>query len=136
MHFLCININWVLPKIDELKYNKTKAVNTVITKSELNHTIPDLEVNLPGYDILRCDRNRNINKNLCFNTRALNQKEIENIIFGILLPKSISNTVGRPQNHDNFMELIVKGFSHLNLRVNEILWVILTLIFYKVEIIF
>ena len=108
----------------------------MITKSELNHTIPDLEVNLPGYDILRCDRNININKNLCFNTRALNQKEIENIIFGILLPKSISNTVGRPQNQDNFMELIVKGFSHLNLKVNEMLWVILTLIFYKVEIIF
>ena len=62
------------------------------TESKLGHTVPDLKVNLPGYDVLRCDRNRNgvvvacyIRKNLCCNTRALNCKEIENIIFGILL---------------------------------------------------
>ena len=130
MHFLCININWVLPKIDELKYNKTKAVNTVITKSERNHTIPDLEVNLPGYDILRCDRNRNgggvvcfIRKDLHFNTRALNCKEIENIVFDILLPKSKLITKGifcRPPNKTNSMKLIVKSFSLLNLKDNEI----------------
>ena len=30
-----------------------------MTESKLDHTIPDSEVNLPGYDILECDRNRN-----------------------------------------------------------------------------
>ena len=103
LHFLHININSLLPKIDELKCiaNKTKAAIIGITESKLDHTIPNLEVNLPGYDILRCDRNRNgggaacyIRKDLCFNTRALNCKEIENIIFDILLRKSKPITIG------------------------------------------
>ena len=77
-----------------------------------------------------CDRNRNsggvacyIRKDLCFNTRPLNCKEIENIIFDILLPKSKPITIGvfyRPPNQANFMELIVKSFSLLNLKDNEI----------------
>ena len=132
LHFLHININSLLPKIDELKCipNKTKATIIGITESKLDDTVPDLEVNLPGYDILQCDRNRNgggvaccIRKDLCFNTRALNCKEIENIIFAILLPKSKPITIGifhRPPNQTNFMELIVKSFSLLNLKDNEI----------------
>ena len=85
--------------------NKTKATIFGITESKLDHTIPDLEVNFPGYDILRCDRNRNgsgvtcyIKKDLCSNTRALNCKEIANIIF---LPKLRPITIGvfdRPPN--------------------------------------
>ena len=54
-----------------------------ITDSKLEHTVPDLEVNLAGYDILRCGRNRHgggvacyIRKDLCFNIRALNCKKI------------------------------------------------------------
>ena len=86
LHFLHININSLLPKIDELKCitNKTKAAIIGITESKLDHTVPDLEVNLPGYDILRCYRNRNgggvacyIRKDFCFNTRGLNCKETE-----------------------------------------------------------
>ena len=132
LHFLHININSLLPKIDELKCiaNKTKAAIIGITESKLDHTVPDLEVNLPEYDILRCDRNRNgggvacyIRKDLCFNTRALNCKEIENIIFDILLPKLKPITIGvfyRPPNQANFMDLIIKSFSLLNLKDNEI----------------
>ena len=132
LHFLHINLSILLPKIDELKCsaNKTKAAIIRITESKLDHTVPDLKVNLPGYDILWCDRNRNgggvacyIRKYLCFNTRPLNCKEIENIIFDILLPKSKRITIGifyRPPNQANFMELIVKSFSLLNLKDNEI----------------
>ena len=132
LHFLHISINSLLPKIDELKCiaNKTKAAIIGITESKLDHTVPDLEVNLPGYDILRCGRNRNgggvacyIRKDLCFHTRALNCKEIENTIFDILLPKSKPINIGvfyRPPNQANFMELIVKSFSLLNLKDNEI----------------
>ena len=109
LHFLHINKNSLLPKINELKC---------------------IEINLPGYDILQCDRNRNgggvacyIRKDLRFNTRALNCKEIENIIFDILLPKSKPITICifyRPPNQANFMQLIVKSFSLLNLKDNEI----------------
>ena len=97
MHFLQININSLLPKSDELNWfvNKTKATIIGTTKSKLDYNAPDLEVNLPGYDILWCDRNRNgggvacyILKDLCFNKRTLNCKKIENIMSDILLPKS------------------------------------------------
>ena len=133
LDFLHININNLLSKIDELRCiaNKAKAAIIGTTESKLDHIVPDhLEVNLPGYDILRCDRNRNgdgvachIRKDLCFNTRPLNCKEIENIIFDILLPKSKPITIGvfdRPPDQANFMELIVKSISLLNLKDNEI----------------
>ena len=73
---------------------KTKATFIAITESKLDHTIPDLEVNLPGFDILHCDKNRNgggfacyIRKDLRFNKMALNCKESKNIIFEIHLSK-------------------------------------------------
>ena len=53
LHFLHININSLLSKFNELKciVNKTMAAIIEITESKLNHSVPDLEVNLPGYDI-------------------------------------------------------------------------------------
>ena len=74
MHFLHININSLLPKTNELKCigNKTKAAIIGIAESKLGHTITDFKANLPGYNILRRDRNRNgdgvacdIRKDLC-----------------------------------------------------------------------
>ena len=125
LHFHHVNINGLLPKIDELKHiaNKTKATIIGITESKLDHTVSD-------HDILWCDRNRNgggvacyIKKDLCFNTRALTCKEIENIIFDILLPKLKPVTTGvfyRPPNQAKLMELVVKSFSLLTLKDNEI----------------
>ena len=55
LHFLHINISSsLLPKIDELKCiaSKTNTAIIGITESKLDHTVPDLKVNLPGYDIL------------------------------------------------------------------------------------
>ena len=50
-------------------------------------------------------------------------KKFKNITFDILLPKSRPITIGvfyRPPNQANFMELIVKSFSLLNLKDDEI----------------
>ena len=119
LSFLHINLNSLLPKINELKCitNKIKATIIGITEPKLDHTISDFEVNLPGYDILQCGRNRNgggvacyISKDSCFNTRALNCEEIENTIFVVLLPKSkpiARDVFYRPANQANIMELIV-----------------------------
>ena len=132
LHFLHININSLLLKKEEIRCiaNKTKAAIIGLTESKLDHTIPDSEVNFPGYDILRCDRNRNgggvacyIRKDLCFNTRTLHCKEIENLVFDILLPKSKAITTGvfyRPPNQAEFMYLMVEKLSNLNLKDNEI----------------
>ena len=96
LYFFHININSLLPKIDGLKCisNKTKTTIIGIAKSKLDHTVSDLEVNRSEYDIILCDRNRNdgsaacyIRKELCFNTRFVNCKKIENIIFDILSPR-------------------------------------------------
>ena len=90
---------------------KTKAAIIGITESKFDHTVPDSEVNFPGNDILRCDRNRKgggvacyIRKDLCFNTRTLHCKGIENLVFDILLPKSKPITIGifyRPKFFDH-----------------------------------
>ena len=63
-----------------------------------------------------------IKKDLCFNRRPLNFKE-NDIIFEILLPKPKPITIYifyRRPNQANFMELIVKGLSLLNLKDNGI----------------
>ena len=54
LHFPHININSLLSKKDEIQCiaNKTKAAIIGITESKLDHTVPDSEVNFPGYDIL------------------------------------------------------------------------------------
>ena len=132
LHFLHININSLLSKKDEIKCiaNKTKAAIIGTTESKLDHTLPDSEVTFPGYDILQCDRDRNssgvasnIRKDLCFNTKTLHCKEIENLLFDILLPKSKAITTGafyRPPIQAELMDLIFKKFSNLNLKDNEI----------------
>ena len=132
LHFLHINNNSLLSKKDEVRFiaNKTKAAIIGIAEPKPDHTVPNSEVHFPGYDILRCDRNRNgggvaycIRKDLYFNTRNLHWKEIENLAFDILLPKSKPITVGvfyRPQNQAEFMDLMIERFSNLNLKHNEI----------------
>ena len=124
LHFLHININSLLSKKDEIRCiaNKTKAAIIGITESKLDHIVPDSEVNFPGYDILRCNRNRNgggvpcyIRKDFYFNTRTLHCKEIENFVFDILLPKSKLLTIGvfcRPPNKAEFLDLMVEKFSN------------------------
>ena len=55
LHFLHININSLLSKKDEIRCiaNKTKAAIIGKAESKLDHTLPDSEVNYPGYDILQ-----------------------------------------------------------------------------------
>ena len=109
---------------------KTKANIIEITESKLDHTVPNLEVNFPGYHILRCDRNRNgggvacyIRKDVCFNTRTLQCKEIENFVFDIFLPESKPIAIGffyRPPNQAELMDLMVEKLSNLNLKDIEV----------------
>ena len=71
------------------------------------------------------DRNRNgsgvacyIRKDLCFNTKNLHCKEIENLVFD--KSKAINIRVFyRPPNQAEFMDLMVEKFSNLNLKDNE-----------------
>ena len=59
LHFLHINANSLLSKIDELGdvVSHTKSAISGITESKLDRSISDQEVNISGYSILRSDRN-------------------------------------------------------------------------------
>ena len=132
LHFLHRNMNSLLLKAHEIRCiaNKTKAAIIGITESKLDHTLPDLEVNFPEYHILWCHRNRKgggvtcyIKKDLCFNTITLHYKELEHLVFDILLPKSKPIFIGvfcRPPNQAEFDDLMVEKVSNWNVKYNEI----------------
>ena len=60
LHFLHINVNSLLSKIDELRdvVGHTKPAILGITESKLDSSVSDQEVDVSGYSILRSDRNR------------------------------------------------------------------------------
>ena len=60
LHFIHLNINSVLSKIDELRIiaNKSKGGVIGITESKLDKTVLDREINIDGHELVRSDRNR------------------------------------------------------------------------------
>ena len=56
-----LNVNGLLPKVDEICYiaECTKGVVFGITESKLDESIFQPEIQKDNYDLLRCDRNRN-----------------------------------------------------------------------------
>ena len=118
LHFLHLNINSILPKLDELKTitGNTKAVIIRITESKVDNSISDSEVE---------DQNRNgggVACYLCFNLRSTTMGDIEGIFFDILLPKIKPVFVGiiyRPPESINFLGCFNKHLDNINLD-NEI----------------
>ena len=97
LHFLHININSLLPKIDEIRYftKKSNAAVIGITESKLDKSVLDSEINIDGYEVLRCDRNRNgggvacyIREDIGFDVKSCLSNDIEHIFFDVLLPKT------------------------------------------------
>ena len=103
LHFLHINVNSLLSKIDELRdiVGHTKPAILGITESKLDGSVTNHEVKISGYSILRNDRNRNgggvacyIRSDLCFNSRNIFSNSIEHIFFDLLIPKMKLNSIG------------------------------------------
>ena len=74
---LHIDVNSLLLKIDELRYivRHIKPAILRITKSKLDSSVSDQEVNIIGHSVLRSDGNRNgggvacyVAVDLCFDT--------------------------------------------------------------------
>ena len=61
LHFLHLSINSILPKLDEINTiaGNTKTAIIGIRESKVDNSISDSEVEILGYWILQCDRNRN-----------------------------------------------------------------------------
>ena len=98
LHFLHINIRSLLPKISELRSLVSKASPAVVAISEswLDESVPDNEINIQEYTVLRHDRNRcgggvciYVRNDIGFNSRPdLHNDQLENIWLEILLPKT------------------------------------------------
>ena len=57
MHFIYINVNGLLPKIDEVRYiaNVTNASIIGISETKLDKTIWSSELEIDDYDLVRPD---------------------------------------------------------------------------------
>ena len=127
LHFLHLNINSILPKLDELETmaGNTKVAIIGIAESKVDSSISDSEVEIPGYCILQCDQNRNgggvacyVRQDLCFNLRSTAMGDIEGIFFDILLSKTKPIFVGiiyRPPTCISFLECFNKHLDDINL---------------------
>ena len=103
LHFMHLNINGLLNKIDELRYiaRSSNAAVIGITETKLGNTVYDSEVTVDGYNIVRNDRNRNgggvacyIRNSICFNRKNCLPDNIENIFIDLFYPKTKPISVG------------------------------------------
>ena len=96
----------------------------------LNESIFQSEIQRDNYDLLQCDRNRNGGGAACYirNNISYVQKEfflivIENIFFGILLPKTkpitVKNMYRRPRQ-TNFLETLKITLEKIDIDKKEI----------------
>ena len=116
LYFIHININSLLPKIEELRRIAclSSAAVTGISESKLDHSLFDSEIETDGYDILCFDRNRDeggvacyMRNDLSFAKRNYFPNDIETIFMVIFLPKTKLMTVGivyQPPSQTSFLE--------------------------------
>ena len=132
LRFIHLNINSLLPKIEELRYIARSANDAVIgiCESKLDASVLDPEISIDNYKILRCDRNRQgggvicyVKSDLSYNTLSAFPREVENIFFEILLSNSKPITVGTiygPPNQSNFLEILIDNMNKIDSVNNEI----------------
>ena len=126
LHLIHLNINSVLPKIDELREiaKKTRATVIGLIETKLDATILDGEVNIESYELIRSDRNRHgggvtcyIKNDVAFRSRGGFSNEIENLFFDILLPKTKPILVGivyRPPDQSRSLERLTSAITNTN----------------------
>ena len=68
MHFIHLNINSILPKIDEMRYiaKLTNATVIGLRETKLDNTVLRSELEIEGYDLVRSDRTRRGGGAACF----------------------------------------------------------------------
>ena len=116
LHFIHLNINSLLPKIDELRQIaiETNAAIIGIPESKLDDTVLDAEIEIEGYSVTRSDRNRHgggvvcyIRDSINYNLRPNFSNKFENIVLDLLLPDTKPILIGifyNPPNKTGFIE--------------------------------
>ena len=132
LHFVHINTNSLLPKVDELWYiaKLSEAAIIGISESKLDDTFLSSEIQIENYDLIYSDRNRHgggvacfIRNNLSYNMKSFLPFEIENIFTYIFLPCSkvlVVSTIYRLPSQGSFTETITEHFSKINTNDTEI----------------
>ena len=130
-HFIHLNINSLLPKIDELREIVKISNPTVIgiTETKLDNSIGDSEISIDGYCAIRRDRNRKgggvicyATNKICYNNKNCISNEIENIFIELLIPKTKPITVGiiyKPPDQTRFLEILSDSLNSLNMLSEE-----------------
>ena len=126
-----LNINSLLPKIDELRHmaRLSNAAVIGICESKLDKSITNSEILIGNYDLLRCDRNRNgggvawyIRSDLSYTQKNLLPNDIENDFFEIHLAKTkpiTARIVYRPLNQANFIKTLNENLAKLDATNKE-----------------
>ena len=126
-----MNINSLLPKIDELReiVKISNLTVTGITKTKLDNSISDSEISIDGYCAIRRDRNRKgggvicyVANEICYNTKNCISNKIENIFIELLIPKTKPITVGivyKPPDQTRFLEILSDTLNSLNMLSEE-----------------
>ena len=116
LHFVHININNLLPKIDELRHlTKTKDVSVVgISETKFDNSVSSGEFEIEGHNLLRFDRSWRgggvacyVNKFLEHNYKHSFCKNTKSILTNIFLPKTKPVLVGilyRPPDKNDFVK--------------------------------
>ena len=126
-----MNINSLLPKIDELR-EIVKISNPAvigITETKLDNSIGDSEIFIDGYCTIRFDRNRKgggvicyVTNKICYNTKNCISNKIANIFAELLIPKTKPITVGivcKPPDQTRFLEILSDSLKWLNMLSEE-----------------
>jgi len=126
LHFMHLNCNSLLSKIDEIREFVKSAKPHVLCFSEtkLDHSVKDAEVNIDDFSCLRKDRNRSgggvaifVHKSLAYDQRSDFNGNFENIFIDILLPKTKPILVGvvyRPPKSSGFVEIFTESIINSN----------------------
>ena len=131
-NFIHLNINSLLPKIDELRSiaRKSNAAVIGITESKLDESVLNSEIYIDNYSLIRCDRNRHgggvacyVRDDISYNQKTIFNNGVESIFVDIHLPKTKPFTVGifyRPPDKAKFIETITEDFYNLNPENNDL----------------
>ena len=124
-----ININNLLPKIDELLYIvKLSEVAVIgISESKLDDSVLSSVIQIENYDLICSDGNKLgggiaffIRNDLSYNTKSFLPSETDSIFIDIPHSKPLAvGTVYRPPSQGSFTKTITEHFSKINTNDTE-----------------
>ena len=123
MHFIHLNMNSILPKIDEIRYivKPTNATVIGLSETKLDNTVFSSKPEIEGYDLTRSDQSRRGGVVACFveNSISYSRKpnfciNTESIFIEIFLPKTkpvLNGILYRPPDKYDFVNCLERTFS-------------------------